>query len=392
MRPIPATEPPSRQAHGDIIGELDAIENVIGTDFNDRIFGDGAANELHGGAGNDIVTGGIGDDQLFGEDGNDILTGCQNTDLLDGGDGDDRLFIDGFDTSVVGGTGFDRVSVQASLAVDIDMRESTVKRADGNAGDDVFDASGVNDSSVIIRGFGGADEITGGFFSDVLQGGDGDDVIVGGASRDRIFGEGGADSLSGGDGDDLLFADSFDTFISGGDGLDVLGVQSGNGITFNAAVGSVERVFGSNASSVGDVLSAVGGDKTFVLEGRVGNDMLTGGNASDILRGGSGNDVLNGGAGGNDRLNGGGGPGDIFEFNTAWGRDVIEGGFADNGTELIRFAGVSDGTGGALDFGDLQFADNGGNAVISITGVATHSITILGFDHTRLDATDFAFV
>lgn len=287
---------------------MDAIENVIGTDFNDRIFGDGAANELHGGAGNDIVTGGIGDDQLFGEDGNDILTGCQNTDLLDGGDGDDRLFI------------------------------------------------------------------------------------VGGASRDRIFGEGGADSLSGGDGDDLLFADSFDTFISGGDGLDVLGVQSGNGITFNAAVGSVERVFGSNASSVGDVLSAVGGDKTFVLEGRVGNDMLTGGNASDILRGGSGNDVLNGGAGGNDRFNGGGGPGDIFEFNTAWGRDVIEGEFADNGTELIRFAGVSDGTGGALDFGDLQFADNGGNAVISITGVATHSITILGFDHTRLDATDFAFV
>ena len=91
-------------------------------------------------------------------------------------------------------------------------------------------------------------------------------------------------------------------------------------------------------------------------------------------------------------MNGGGGPGDIFEFNTAWGRDLIEGGFADNGTELIRFAGVSDGTGGALDFGDLQIVDNGGDAVVSIVGVATHSITIVGFDHTRLDITDFAFV
>lgn len=375
-----------------IIGELDGIEGVIGTDFNDRIFGDAEANELRGGAGADVVTGGIGDDQLFGDAGDDILTGRQNTDLLDGGEGDDRLFIDGFDTSVVGGAGFDRVSVQASLAVDINMRDSTVERADGNAGNDVFDASGVNDSFVIIRGFAGEDQITGGFFSDVLQGGDGDDVIVGGADRDRIFGEGGADSLSGGDGDDLLFADASDTFISGGAGLDILRVQSGNGITFNAAVGSVERVFGSNASSVGDVLSAAGGETTFVFEGRVGNDTLTGGNASDILRGGSGNDVMNGGAGGNDRLDGGGGPGDIFEFNTAWGRDVIEGGFADNGTELIRFAGVSDGTGGALDFSDLIIADSGGDAVITITGVATHSVTITNFDHTRLDAGDFSFV
>jgi len=219
------------------------------------------------------------------------------------------------------------------------------ERADGKAGDDVFDVSGVNDSFVIIRGFGGADEITGGFFIDVLQGGVGDDVIVGGASRDSIFGEGGADSLSGGDGDDLLFADVFNTFISGDDGLDILRVQSDNGITFNVVVGSVERVFGPNSSSVGYVLSAVGGNKTFVLEGRVGNDTLTGGNASNILRGG---------AGGNDRLNGGGGPGDIFEFNSAWGRDPIQGWFADNGSELIRFADVSNSPGGALDFGELQ--------------------------------------
>ncbi len=375
-----------------IIGELDNIESVIGTAFNDRIFGDAEPNELHGGAGNDIVTGGIGDDQLFGEDGNDILFGRQNTDLLDGGEGDDRLFIDGLDTSVVGGAGFDRVSVQASLAVNINMRDAGLERAVGNAGNDVFDASGVNDSIVIIRGFGGADQITGGFFNDVLQGGDGDDVIVGGAGRDRLFGEGGADSLSGGDGDDLLFADASDTLISGGAGNDALTVQIGDGITFNAAVGSVERVNGSNSAGVGDVLSGVGGDTTFIFNGRVGNDTLTGGDAADILRGGAGNDVLNGGSGGNDRLFGDGGPADIYEFNSAWGRDRIEGGFADNGTELIRFAGVSDGSGGALDFNDLQIVNDGDNAVISIVGVATHSITILGFDHTRLDATDFAFV
>lgn len=376
-----------------VIGELDDIEGVIGTAFNDRITGDGLANTLRGGAGNDIITGGIGDDQLFGEDGNDVLFGRQNTDVLDGGVGDDRLFIDGLDTSVIGGAGFDRVSVQAQLAVNINMSDAGLERADGNGGDDIFNAANTNDSFVILRGFGGDDILTGGFLNDVLQGGNDDDTLVGGAGADRLFGDAGADSLSGGEGDDILFGDSADTFINGGAGTDILIIQSGSGITFNAATGSVEKVFGANATSVGDVLSAVGGTKTFVLEGRGGNDVLTGGDAADILRGGTGNDVLNGGAGGNDRLTGGGGPADIFVFNTGWGRDRIEGGFADNGTEKIRFDGVSDAGGGALDFADLLIVNDGaGNARISIQGGGPDSITIVGLNHLLLDAANFEFV
>jgi hypothetical protein len=139
-----------------------------------------------------------------------------------------------------------------------------------------------------------------------------------------------------------------------------------------------------------------------VVNAGAGNDTVTGNDGNDIASNnktvdlGAGDDSLFVGFGlsGVDIVNavGGDGADDIFEFSTAWGRDVIEGGFGDNGIEKIRFAGVNDGNGNALDFGDLQFANSGGDAVITIVGVATHSVTINNFSHTRLDATDFAFI
>ncbi|RCW87696.1 calcium-binding protein [Phyllobacterium bourgognense] len=60
------------------------IENVVGSQFNDRIYGTGEANNISGGGGsdnllggggNDVINGGAGDDQLRGGEGNDTLTG-----------------------------------------------------------------------------------------------------------------------------------------------------------------------------------------------------------------------------------------------------------------------------------------------------------------------------
>ena len=375
-----------------IIGQLENIENVTGTEFDDRLFGDAEDNILYGLGGNDRLTGGIGDDQLFGGDGNDVLFGAQNTDMLDGGDGNDRLFIDGVDTVVIGGDGFDWVSVLAGLPVNLDLSNTGIERVDGNNGDDIVYGGNVNDFAVILRGFRGDDTLTGGFLNDTLLGGDGADVLVGGVGVDRIYGQAGADSLDGGEGNDILFADSDDISIIGGAGRDVVVVQGGPGITLNVAAGSIERAAGSNSTTHGDMLSAAGATETVVLAGRDGDDVLIGGGVNDLLRGGDGNDVLNGGTGGNDRLLGGDGDGDIFEFNAGWGIDRIEDGFADNGIEKIRFDGVSDRGGGALDFGDLVITDNGGDAVIAVDGVGPHKVVILGFDHTRLDITDFEFV
>ena len=69
--------------------ELENIENITGSEFNDRITGDHNINLLSGGGGDDYIRGGKGDDRLIGGDGNDILVGGVGADSLDGGEGTD---------------------------------------------------------------------------------------------------------------------------------------------------------------------------------------------------------------------------------------------------------------------------------------------------------------
>jgi len=49
------------------------IPNVIGTQYNDQIYGGNHANRLSGGAGNDLINGGLGNDVLIGGAGNDTF-------------------------------------------------------------------------------------------------------------------------------------------------------------------------------------------------------------------------------------------------------------------------------------------------------------------------------
>jgi Ca2+-binding RTX toxin-like protein len=73
-----ATSPGS--ASGDGTDSLTAVENFLGSGFNDTLTGSDLANNLNGGAGNDT---------LSGLAGNDTLTGGAGDDTLDGGDGTD---------------------------------------------------------------------------------------------------------------------------------------------------------------------------------------------------------------------------------------------------------------------------------------------------------------
>ncbi|TPL91884.1 DUF5801 repeats-in-toxin domain-containing protein, partial [Mesorhizobium sp. B2-3-12] len=72
--------------------------NIIGSDYNDTLTGDGSANVFYGGAGADILNGAGGNDTLIGGPGSDTLTGGAGNDLLIGGAGADTL---------TGGTGAD---------------------------------------------------------------------------------------------------------------------------------------------------------------------------------------------------------------------------------------------------------------------------------------------
>ncbi|MEM7057939.1 MAG: hypothetical protein AAF557_10160 [Pseudomonadota bacterium] len=70
---------------------LTNIEDIVGSNANDVLTGDGNNNRIVGGAGNDELRGSNGDDILEGGEGNDSLYGGGNDDTLIGGAGNDRL-------------------------------------------------------------------------------------------------------------------------------------------------------------------------------------------------------------------------------------------------------------------------------------------------------------
>ncbi|NNB45198.1 retention module-containing protein [Pseudomonas chlororaphis] len=61
---------------------LTAIENLVGSNYNDSLTGDNNANIITGGLGNDVLNGGGGDDLLIGGLGNNSLTGGSGSDTF----------------------------------------------------------------------------------------------------------------------------------------------------------------------------------------------------------------------------------------------------------------------------------------------------------------------
>lgn len=91
---------------GDAAGDnFRSIEVLVGSQFKDRLSGDGGHNWLYGLAGNDLLNGQGGNDRLFGGGGNDRLyggSGDNGRDILTGGDGADTFVFAEVDDGPVG--------------------------------------------------------------------------------------------------------------------------------------------------------------------------------------------------------------------------------------------------------------------------------------------------
>ena len=135
----------SMDSHGRDLFLLDdefyGFENVKGSNFNDRIFGDSKANDLFGRGGSDRIEGGGGRDFIEGNSGSDRLYGGSSADEVYGGTGNDYLsggsskdYLTGQDGSddIYGGTGADTLR--------------------GGASDDVFIYRSIADSTFATSG------------------------------------------------------------------------------------------------------------------------------------------------------------------------------------------------------------------------------------------------
>lgn len=388
---------------------LISIEEVLGTDYNDRITGDGEDNWLMGLAGSDTLHGGGGNDTANYY----WSTAGIHADLTT------RIVQDGY-----GSTDFltDIENINGSdHGNDTIVGNNTANDLDGNGGDDK------------LIGRGG---------KDYLEGGDGNDTLYGGSGNDFLFGGNGNDRMFGGSGNDWMDVSFGENLLDGGKGRDQLVfARDLRELDDETLVGEVNLKTGQafirgqsdniqTLRNIEDVLgirfedevyksmqidmAITGNGQKNKLVGGTGDDTISGGGNKDVLQGEAGADRLNGG-GGNDRINGGKGNDKLFggggadDLKGGGGRDVLRG---DKGDDTLDGGGGSDrfvfkrGDGsdtisnfntaqdhiqigrGASEFDDLTITQSGSDVEVTFANV---SITLDGLDVADVTSDLFIF-
>jgi len=372
-------------------------DTLLGGAGNDRLEG-GSTGEgfpvnlysdyLDGGDGDDVLIGGDGDaiDRLFGGNGNDRLdagSGTSSGEYMVGGPGNDTYiahttggnFIvenagEGYDTVIWKGywgqvVGSSVPGVWSYYQIPGNVEVFIV---DSDAGEQVLPGNGRASIKVLIGG-GGADNLLGGWGTQISGGGGNDDLYASnGAWADRLDGGTGADRMAGKDGDDVYVIDNSGDIVCDTGGVDTIRSSisfilpaPGPGLvgqfenswpivtvtgpittpphplTFHA--GEFENLVLTGTAAINGTGNGLdneisGNSAKNTLYGLGGDDTLRGFDGNDTLLGAGGNDWLNGGAG-NDQLKGG--PGDD-RYALTGGDQVIE--LADQGIDTVESAGT----------------------------------------------------
>jgi Ca2+-binding RTX toxin-like protein len=162
---------------GDGSDDLESVEGVIGSSFNDAMKGSDGDDFMDGGAGSDTISyedskDGVAVDLKSGDavgQGTDKVAGFEN---VVGSSGDDSLLGNGAVNSIKGGAGKDVMSGRAGN-----------DRLVGGVGDDAMKGNSGNDGLV---GGAGNDQLSGGSGADMLNGRAGSDICIGGSGRDSF--------------------------------------------------------------------------------------------------------------------------------------------------------------------------------------------------------------
>ena len=372
---------------------FDGITNIVGTQENDVIGGNSAANWLYGsgggdtiygGSGNDIIEGGDWADNLFGDNdwgvqdgnqawGDDAISGDGGNDIFNGGNGNDT-FTGGSesDTATYRGLfddfGNTEYFIVADLSIDkvfkfsVDLFDSTVSAY----GIDTVYGGGAG-ATENLRGTLGNDQITDGAASGWFYGDQGDDVfeIMNDGLFDGFNGEGGQDKIMmnrATSGVTVIMSPQGQQTVTGG-GLGETWVRGMETMTLS---GYNDSVILGNADSTPIKIFAVGGDD--ILQASTAINIFDGGNGADTINyfasdaavnvnlktnavaGGYANgDVLTGfenviGSRWNDVLTGGSGR---SVLTGGWGQDMLRGG---RGADTFVYTQVFDSQDGSIGY------------------------------------------
>lgn len=277
------------------------IENLTGTEFDDRLVGTRLANSIVGGDGNDSISAGAGNDTLVGDAGNDTLRGDAGNDSLNAGEGNDDAKGGAGDDIILGGAGNDTLCGDAG--------KDSLK---GEAGDDALYGNAGND--VLWGGFG-ADEFYGGTGKDSAS--YADESRTKGVSVTQNDGrDDGSTEDASGDLMDYIASDieiigttTFDdTIVASGKGDRIVWAYTGNDHITGSQTGRNElwggggndtiiggkrsdRLYGDDSSSTTST-SAGANDGNDSIHGGAGNDTIVGGGGADTLKGGANNDWI----------------------------------------------------------------------------------------------------
>jgi Ca2+-binding RTX toxin-like protein len=267
--------------------------------------------------------------------GNDTLLGQGGADALQGGAGDDRIAISDLNfLRVDGGTGTDTLALTGSgltlnLASIGDTKLQSIEAIDLGSGWNTLrltalEVRNLSDTSNTLRVTGGLGAgiqfddagwvqgaTTGGFVTftngtaialvaeallapppgptngnDNIPGTTGNDSIDGLAGNDSILGDAGNDTLSGGVGADTM---------GGGAGDDLFFVTDAGDVVIEIAGGGADTIIASVNMTMPDqveVLQIASGISGITLTGGAGNDMLIGNGLANTFIGGAGDDVI----------------------------------------------------------------------------------------------------
>ena len=349
---------------------------MFGHNGNDTMTGSGGNDEIHGGGNNDTLSGNDGKDEIIGDDegdqpGSNTMSGGTQSDTivateqptgngfaqtLTGGDGNDYLYSSQGADTLNGNAGVDLLSPGLDSHADV---------LNGGADADIGDYLDSNPGfavQVSLDNIANDGPISGphdNVKSDIetIWGGPMGDVLVGTAGPQTLNGGGGGDTLDGGIGPDVMY---------GGGGTDTVTYESRT-TSVTATINGVanDGVAGENDNVKPDVENLTGGKH---------NDTLAGDGDENQLNGGDGGDTLNG-LGGADTMNGGG-SNDTFVASA--GADVMFGGVGiDTGDYSARVGAQNvsldqQANDGNVGEGDNLFAEQvfGGSGPDQITGNA----------------------